>query len=182
MKALCDSIRLSFDESDIPQITLSLNLSRHEAQQETAKLKETLQDGKQLAVEIKQHRKKRSLDSNSYCWVLIGKISEVIGMAKDDLYIEMLRRYGQRVPQLISVIDEGVPAIMRATQNHCTEVGESELNGKLFKHLAILRGSSEYNSKEMSLLIDGIVQDAKELEIETLTPQEISAMNERWGT
>ena len=84
--------------------------------------------------------------------MLIGKISEVIGMAKDDLYIEMLRRYGQRVPQLISVIDEGVPAIMRATQNHCTEVGESELNGKLFKHLAILRGSSEYNSKEMSLL------------------------------
>lgn len=181
MKALCNNIRLSFDESDTPQITLSLNISRHEAQQETTKLKEVMQNGKQLAVEIKQHRGKRSLDSNSYCWVLISKIAEVIGMDKDSVYIEMLRRYGQREPQLISVIAEGVPAIERATRNHCTEVGESELNGKLFKHLAILIGSSQYDSKEMATLIDGIVQDAKELEIETMTPQELNRLKENWG-
>jgi hypothetical protein len=181
LKALCDNIQLSFDESDKPQITITMKLSRRESLEQVSKLKELLQNGKLLEAEIKQHRKKRSLDANSYCWVLISKIAEVINTDKDSVYIEMLCRYGQREPQLISVIAEGVPAIERATRNHCVEVGESELNGKLFKHMAILIGSSQYDSREMSVLIDGIVSDAKELGIETMTPAELAVIKQEWG-
>lgn len=181
MKSLVTNIRLQFNEQHQPELVLALSLSPQQAQEGVSKLKEVLAKGKHLQAEIKQHRAKRSLDSNSYCWVLISKIADVLNTSKEEIYIHMLERYGQREEQLISVIAEGVPAIMRATNNHCTEVGESELNGKLFKHLAILIGSSQYDTKSMSILIDGIVSEAKELGIETMTPAEIQLLKESWG-
>jgi hypothetical protein len=60
-------------------------------------------------------------------------------------------------------------------------VGESELNGKLFKHLAILIGSSQYDTKQMSILIDGIVSECRELGIETKPEEEIRSLIESWG-
>ena len=40
---------------------------------------------------------------------------------------------------------------------------------------------STYDTKEMSVLIDGTVADAKELGIDTITPAELQEMKERWG-
>ena len=131
---------------------------------------------KPLEVSVKKYRKKRSLDSNSYCWLLIGKIADVLKTNKDDLYIEMLKRYGQREAQLISVVSDAVGILYKATNGHCTEIGESKLNGKTFKHLAILRGSSDFDTREMSILVDGVVSEAKELGIETMTSVELERM------
>ena len=180
MKSLITNIRLQFNEKHQPELVLALTLSPQQAQEGVSKLKEVLSKGKHLQAEIKQYRANRSLDSNSYCWLLIGKIAEVIQSSKEEVYIEMLKRYGQREEQLISVIADGVPAIMRATNNHCTEVGESWLNGKLFKHLAILIGSSQYDTKQMSILIDGIVSECRELGIETKPDEEIKSLVESW--
>lgn len=109
------------------------------------------------------------------------KIANVLRTDKDAVYIEMLKRYGQREEKLLSVVAEAADMIYRATQNHCVEVGESELNGKTFKHLAILIGSSQYNTKDMAVLIDGIVSECKELDIETMTPGELSLLKQGWG-
>lgn len=181
MKAISDNIRLQFNEDDKPELVIPIRTPRKQAQEAVTELKGILAKGKPLAIEIKQYRHKRSLDSNSYAWVLITKIADALHTSKEDIYIEMLKRYGQREPKLLSVIAEAVDMVNRATNNHCTEVGESELNGKLFKHLAILIGSSRYDSKQMSILIDGIVSEAKELNIETLSDKEIQSLNEAWG-
>ena len=53
--------------------------------------------------------------------------------------------------------------------------------GKLFRINLVMRGSHTYDTKEMSELIKGTVEEAKELGIETATPQEIKEMEERWG-
>jgi len=182
MKAISKSIRLSFTDTNVPELTLTLSCTRQEAISAVAECREILQKG-ELEVELKKKSRKRSLDSNSYCWVLIGKIAKAWQppTPEDDVYIEMLKRYGQHEPELLSVVAEAAPMIYRATRNHCAEVGESELNGKAFKHFRILIGSSQYNSKQMATLIDGIASEAKELGIETMTPQEIAGMNERWG-
>ena len=50
---------------------------------------------KPLEITIKPYRKKRSLDSNSYCWVLLGKIADKLRAGKDEVYLTMLKRYGQ---------------------------------------------------------------------------------------
>ena len=178
MKSAVKSIDIYYDMYGKPEVRVILQGADPD---KVVKCKDLLQKGKALDVEIKQHHNRRSLDSNAYCWLLIGKIADVLGNSKEEVYIEMLTRYGQREPQLVSVVEEGVPAIRRATQNHCTIVGESELNGKRFVHLAILRGSSTYTTKEMSILIDGIVSDAKDLGIETIPEEELKSLKESWG-
>ena len=181
MNTIVSAIRITFTADDKPELTLTLAMSRKEAQIAFKVLQEILDKGKSLWMELKQYRKKRSLTANSYFWVLVDKIAKVIHSTPDEVYIQMLTRYGQREPQLLSVIEAGAEMIYRATKNHCVEVGESELNGKTFKHLAILIGSSEYDTKQMAVLIDGVVSDAKELGIETMSDRELQSLKESWG-
>lgn len=175
MKALVNNIRLSFTEKGQMEVTLALT-----TKQDICDLKQVIENKKLLSIEIKEHREKRSLDANSYAWVLIAKIADALRTSKEELYIDMLKKYGQREPKLISVVAEAADILYRATNNHCCEVGESDLNGKTFKHLAILIGSSQYDTRHMAILIDGIVSEAKELGIETMTPSEIEAMKSNW--
>ena len=181
VNTIVSSIRLTFTGDDKPELTLTLVMSRKEAQIAFKILQEILDKGKSLWMEIKRYRKKRSLTANSYFWVLVDKIAKVIRSTPDEVYIQMLTRYGQRESELLSVIEAGAEMIYRATKNHCVEVGESELKGKTFKHLAILRGSSMYLSNEMAILIDGVVSECKLLNIETMSDRELQSLKESWG-
>ena len=66
---------------------------------------------------------------------------------------------------------------------HLQPTTETHINsaGKVFRVNLVMRGSHTYNTKEMSRLIEGTVQEAKALGIETATPEEIRRMEERWG-
>ena len=180
MSLIATDIDLKFNSSGGAQLILSIENVK-DAKLYYDKYKSIVASNKRLSVDIKQYRQKRSLDSNSYAWVLISKIAEAINASKEEVYIRMLERYGQREEKLISVVSDAVDMVFRATNNHCTIVGDSELNGKTFVHLAILIGSSRYDSKQMATLIDGIVSECKELGVETLPPHEIEAMNKEWG-
>ena len=116
-----------------------------------------LKDFEKLSIEIKPHREKRSLNANAYAWKLIGEIADIVRSSKDEVYLEMLRKYGQS--ELISVLSH-IP--IEQYVKYCDEVGESKLNGKMFKHYRVYKGSSEFDTREMSILIDGIVGEAKE--------------------
>ena len=132
------------------------------------------QDGDKF-FEVKQHREKRSLNANSYAWALITKIADVVGASKDEIYLHMLKRYGQS--SVVSVLsDVNVSGFFK----YYEEFGKSSLKGKDFTHYKVFKGSSEYNSREMTVLIDGIVAEAQELEIETLPPYEIARLKEMW--
>ena len=126
--------------------------------------------------EIKEHREKRSLTANAYAWVLIGKIADAMRTSKDEIYLKMLKRYGQS--ELISVLSH-VP--IGNYIKYYEEAGESKLNGKDFTHYRVYKGSSEFDSREMSIFIDGVVSEAKELGIQTDTPNMIAEMKARWG-
>lgn len=135
---------------------------------------EEFQD-KKLTVQAKKWYKKRSLNSNNYAWELITQIGNVIKTSKEEVYLEMLKRYGQS--QMISVLEEiDVSKFLK----YYEEAGESILNGKIFKHYKVYTGSSEMDTKQMSILIDGIVSEAKELGIETMPPAELKALKESW--
>jgi len=182
MNTKATAISLQYTETGQAQIVSTVP-NTHQLKKDVAELKEVLANGKELSLEIKQYRKARSLNANSYCWLLCDKIAEAWSppSIKDDIYIEMLKRYGQYEKHMISVIAEAADMIYRATNKHCKEVDESELNGKVFKHFRIIKGSSGYDTKEMSVLIDGIVQEAKDLGIETMTPQELEILKSKWG-
>ena len=128
--------------------------------------------------EIKKHREKRSIDSNAYAWLLINEIGNVLRSSKDEVYLTMLKRYGQSF--VVSVIEEAAETAER-TFPYCERSGEGTVNGKKFVHFKVFRGSSTYDGREMSILIDGIISEAKELGIETATPAELERMRNEWG-
>lgn len=129
--------------------------------------------------ELKQHRDHRSLDANAYFWVLLGKMADKLGMCKDELYPLMLERYGTYTHVVVKPeMVERVKTQWRATR----ELGEVTVNGQKGIQLQCYFGSSTYDTKEMSRLIDGVVDECKELDIETLTPEELLKMKSEWGS
>lgn len=139
-------------------------------------LVDEMRDKDKLSIEVKPFRQHRSLNANAYAWLIIGKIADVLRAGKDDIYFRLLKRYGQS--ELISVLSH-VP--IGNYIKYYEEAGESKLNGKDFTHYRVYKGSSEFDSREMSIFIDGVVSEAKELGIQTETPNQIAEMKARWG-
>lgn len=128
-----------------------------------------------LSIKIDKHREKRSLNANNYAWKLLTEIGNVLRANKEDIYLLMLKRYGQS--EIISVLSH-IP--IRDYVKYCEEAGESTLNGKQFKHYKVYKGSSEFDTREMSIFLDGIVSEAKELGIPTETPEQIARLKSLW--
>lgn len=154
-----------------PQLTLEVN--------EVNDFKQLVDDMnglEKLSIEIKQYREKRSLNANNYCWKLLTEIANVLRASKDEIYIKMLKRYGQS--DMFSVLAD-IP--ISKYVKYFEEIGEGKVNGKLFKHYRVYKGSSEYDTREMSIFIDGVVSEAKDMGIQTETPDEIARMKSLWG-
>ena len=135
-----------------------------------------LKECEKLSIEVKQYRPKRSLNANNYAWALLTEIANIARANKEDIYLLMLKRYGQS--EMFSVLAH-VP--FGQYVKYYEEAGESELKGKLFKHYKVYKGSSEFDSREMAVFIDGIVSEAKALGIQTETPEMIAKMKSLWG-
>lgn len=139
-----------------------------------------------LDVEIKKHRERRSLDAHAYYWSLVGKIGAVTGDSQNSIHNIMLGRYGT----LDRMEDDSlIPFCIRDDINYLefpyphlmpTQKTLSK-DGKLYRWFYQIKGSSEYNTKEMSHLIDGIVSECRELGIETLPPMELERMMAAYG-
>lgn len=155
--------------SGIPKLTLLVN-EKNDLLQGYDELK----DYEKLSIEIKPYRKKRSLDQNAYAWVLIGKIADKLRTSKDEVYLEMLKRYGQG--GVIKVQPQAEQTILTALKYY-------EPHEKLYtetdKYYRIWAGSSGYNTEEMTIFVDGIISEAQELGIQTLTPDELAEMRSR---
>lgn len=141
-------------------------------------------EGKKMTVEIKEKRKGRSLDANAYCWVLCDKIASVKGLRvkKGDVYRMAIRDYG--VTTVVPMETARLGKILQAWDdqgygNDHDIIGKSKFDG--YTNVRLYVGSSNYDSKEMSVLIDGLVADAQELGIETMTPDQIEEMKAMWG-
>lgn len=136
-------------------------------------LNELLNDEKLKGCKIDHKKKKRSLNANAYAWKLIVEIANVLRANKDDVYIMMLKRYGQS--QIIKLLTEGLPILLRAIKYY--EIIKEDGNCTYVK---VYTGSSEYDTKEMAILIDGIVSECKELKISTITPAELEMVKGAW--
>ena len=134
-----------------------------------------LEQAKDKQFELKEYKEKRSLNANNYYWQLVTELGNVLGMDKEWLHFLLLQKYGQS--EMISVVAD---VDMKNYLKYYAEAGESNLNGKTFKHYKVYKGSSEMDSKEMSILINGLVEECHIQGIETKTPAEINSLLERW--
>ena len=133
-------------------------------------------------VKFAAKRAKRSLDANAYCWVLIGKISEATGIPPKEVYRQMIPDVGGNC-YVYPVRDDAVDRWVEIWQSNgvgwvCELIGDSKLDG--YTNICNYYGSSQYDERQMSRLIDLAVQECKQLNIETLTPRELALLKEGW--
>lgn len=141
---------------------------------------EQLKSLDKLSVDLKKWYKKRSLDANAYCWVLCDKIAKTIGnITKEDVYKDAISNVGSFETMIIE--EKAYENFKRIWEKQGLGflVQEVSRKDKCVK-VHCYYGSSTYDSKEMSLLIDLIVQQAKEIGIETKTELEIKSLLEQW--
>lgn len=154
---------------------LSLALANCEAQ-EIADLK-----GNDLAVEIKPYRPKRSLDANAFCWAICADIAKVTGFDKEDIYRENIRQ-GNEFTQLV-IREDALDEFRRVWASNgigwFCDVVDSAGDGQ--KLVMAYHGSSGYDTKQMSSLIDRLLEDARNCEV-TIDRNGLDALIKDWET
>lgn len=146
--------------------------------------------GKDLSIDFKQYKEHRSLSANAYFYVLVGKIAEKTGRTITYIHNMLISDYGQyemqeiggKMQVMVVILSDDIDAMELSTLHLQTTTAVRELdNGNLYRVYRVMRGSHTYNTAEMSRLIDGTVQEARELGIETLTPDAIARMEADWS-
>jgi hypothetical protein len=136
---------------------------------------------KEYELIIKEYRKKRSLDANAYCWALLGELSKVLKIPANELYKHFIRQIGAFT--IVPIKTQAIAKFGELWNSHgvgwlVDDLGESKLDG--FHNLKCYHGSSSYDSKEMAILIDEIVEACKENGIETATGAELDLLKRSW--
>lgn len=132
--------------------------------------------------EITRQRKKRSLEANAYMWALCSEIADAVGCTKEEVYRRNIREGGEYTPLPIKAI--AVEEFSRIWESHgvgwfCDVIDDSKIPG--YKLVFAYHGSSRYDTRQMSRLIDRVKADAEAVGIVPLPPEQIAAMMEDWS-
>lgn len=128
------------------------------------------QDAEKL-YEIKEKKSKRSLTANAYYWSLLNQLASVMRSSSDEVHFMMLRRYG-----MCEVVSVRSDINIKGYFKYFDIIGQSDLDGKWFTHYRIYKGSSEMDSKEFSILLDGLISECEGVGIPTLTSDEVAKL------
>lgn len=134
--------------------------------------------GKDLRLTAKIWRNKRSLDANGLLWVCLDKIASALNTDKWEVYLLMLKRYGKFTYVLLK------PNAVEYTKSIWREsevVGEIDVNGEKAVQMLCYFGSSSYDTKEFSRLLDGVISEMKEMGLDTPAQEEMDRMLAEWG-
>lgn len=147
-----------------------------------ASLIDSLDDGKEYEITVKEKRKKRSLDSNALAWAYMDKLAEVMHISKTDIYRGYMREIGGN-SDIVCVKNEAIEALVNGWGHGrlgwITETMPSKISG--CTNVILYYGSSTFNQKQMNLFIDHIMQDCKQLGIKTPDEEEIDRIIAEWG-
>lgn len=178
MYELTGSVKgVSFDYlTGKPMVTLELN-----EKQTALDMVDALSGAEKLSLKVDKYRKRRSLDANRYFWLLLGEIANELRRDKEELYLEYIKQYGifkdfvltedeaKTFQSAWSMLGTGWP----------TEQVDYDADGERLVIRAYY-GSSKYNTKQMSRLIESVVEDAQSLGIETKSSEEIESLLNSW--
>lgn len=158
---------------------LCLNASHEDIMQTL----QSLAPGKKYVAEIKQERKGRSLNASAYYWLLCGKLSAELRIPPEEIYRNHIKDVGGNY-EVVRILAKAAPSF---SQSWCAghlgrivdNIGEDR-NNPAFCYLRVFYGSSDYDTRQMSRLIELMVADCKDAGIETLTPEEMGRMMLEW--
>ena len=145
------------------------------------RLIEGLDETKAWDVTVTKHRVKRSLTSNAYAWLLIGKIAERLHESKTSIYRSYIKEVGGN-SDIVTVKKEAVEKLCKMWST----MGIGFITQEITNYgdnveIELFYGSHTYDRAQMSRFIDLIVQDCKAINIPTKEPEELEALIKEWG-
>ena len=138
---------------------------------------DSIKDCEKLSIKAVKYRKKRSLDANALLWSCLGQIAASLQADKWDIYLQMLKRYGKYT--YICVKPNMVDSV-RSQWRECEVVGNVNINGTEAVQMLCYFGSSTYNTKEFSVLLDGVISEMHEMGLEVPPSTEMKRALEEW--
>lgn len=139
-----------------------------------------LEKDKENKYEIKDYKEKRKINANDYMWVICDRIAHSINSTKNEVYKRAIEEVGVYEDRTYTKEE------YQETATRWERIGLGWFSKYFYKpidgivHARMYYGSSVYNTQAMSILIDYIVQEAKELDIETLTPNQLADLKSQW--
>ena len=121
--------------------------------------------------EVKEHKEKRTLTQNAYMWSLINEIANKMRLSKEDTFLKMIKDYSQSMLVTIRA-DIDVSKFFKYYEFE----RETQINGVNFKIYKVYEGSSQMDKNEFKILLDGVIQEAQQQGICTLTPNEVARL------
>lgn len=128
-------------------------------------------EDKSKTYELKEFKPKRSLSQNGYAWSLINEIANKVGKSKEEVHLQMIKDYSQcEVIKVLSKIDLSMYDL------YFDKIIDKVEDGVETSYYKVYKPSHNMDTKEMSIYLDGIIQEAENLGIPTLTEEQIKAM------
>lgn len=138
---------------------------------------------KDLRLKLTQWRNVRSLNANAYFHLLCDKLADELKMSKPRMKNLLLFRYGQKARDRdgnLAIIKTNADAeeLLEREDFHCWYLKQAPDGTPMY---VLLEHSRFFDTREMSILIDGTVEEAKAQGIPTLSPNEIDELKQKWG-
>lgn len=143
-----------------------------------------ISDKKINSATLERKYDKRTNDANRYCWTLLEKLAKELEIPKEEIYREQVRLVPQRALKVLvkaSEVEDEISAWCKSGLGCYVDVVGESTEHKDYVWLDKYKGSSSFDKKQMSILIDSIIYECKEFNIETRTPEEIAKMLSLWG-
>lgn len=136
-----------------------------------------------LDIEVEKHKEKRRLNANNYFWALLGELCEHQELDTIEEYKKRVRALG--IFRAMRIEPDNIPALKKSWENWgiawWVEIADTEyISDVEFKIVHLYYGSSSFNTKQMSRLIDGLVQDCEAVGIPTKSQDEIDSLLREW--
>jgi hypothetical protein len=133
-------------------------------------------------IEVKEHRKKRSLDANAYAWVLINKLADTMRIPPTEVYRQAIQNVGGNY-EILPVKEEAAEHFKQVWEAQglgwpCVDMGKSKVSG--YRNLRAYYGSSTYTTTQMAQLIEVLTQDCRSLDIEVKSDEDIASLMGAW--
>lgn len=177
-------MKLLFDKAQWMMSADGAYLMLRTAGRDATKFCDEMKEGKVYEADLKEHRNRRSLDANSYFWVLCGKLASKMNLPKEEVYRHFVKDIGDNY-EILPIRNDAVDKWIANWQQKgigwvCDILGESKLDG--YTNVITYYGSSTYDSLQMSKLINLIQEECKHQGIEVLTPAELALLMDGWAS
>ena len=145
---------------------------------------------KKVLWDIEKHKeqsKKRTLSSNAYYWQLLTQVARKLAVSNSFVHNTLLREVslpvildGQMVRVTLPDTEEAENSALEADTFHLKPTSQTWTgkDNKTYRTYVLLKGSSSYDTKEMHVLVDRLIEKAKELDIEVLSDDELAHIRE----